>query len=42
ACTPEYASPEQCAHLQFANGQDRELRQLDGRADLYSFGVIAY
>jgi len=42
ACTPEYASPEQCAHIEFADGAEREPRQLDGRADLYSVGVIAY
>lgn len=42
ACTPEYASPEQCVHIEFADGADCEPRQLDGRADLYSFGVIAY
>ena len=42
ACTPEYASPEQCVHIEFADGADGAPRQLDGRADLYSFGVIAY
>ncbi len=42
ACTPEYASPEQCAHIEFADGAERELSQLDGRSDIYSFGVIAY
>lgn len=38
ACTPEYASPEQCAHLL----HDTEMVPLDGRSDLYSFGVMAF
>lgn len=38
ACTPEYASPEQCAHV-LGEG---ELAPLDGRSDLYSLGVMAY
>jgi len=42
ACTPEYASPEQCAHVEFADGANRVPQPLDGRADLYSFGVIAH
>ena len=33
-----YASPEQCGHLR----GDREIKDLDGRSDLYSFGVLAY
>jgi len=38
ACTPEYAAPEQCAHLL------RELRALplDGRADIYALGVVGF
>lgn len=42
ACTPEYASPEQCVHIEFADGAENDPEPLDGRADLYSFGVIAY
>jgi len=42
ACTPEYASPEHCAHILFADGAELEPEALDGRADLYSLGVIAY
>ena len=38
ACTPEYAAPEQCAHV--LNQPD--LVPLDGRADLYSLGIMAY
>jgi serine/threonine protein kinase len=37
-CTPEYASPEQCAHFL----PDRPIAPLDGRSDLYSLGVIAF
>ncbi len=42
AYTAEYASPEHCVHIEFANGQDITPEALDGRADLYSVGVIAY
>ncbi len=42
ACTPEYASPEQCAHLTLFSWDDPRLVQLDGRSDLYSLGVLAY
>jgi len=42
AYTAEYASPEHCVHIEFANGQDVTPEPLDGRADLYSVGVIAY
>lgn len=42
ACTPEYASPEQSVHIRFANGQGGEPQRLDCRADIYSFGVLAY
>lgn len=38
ACTPEYAAPEHCAHLL----HDHDALALDGRADLYSLGVIGY
>lgn len=38
ACTPEYAAPELCAHLL----PDREAPLLDGRADLYSLGVMGF
>ena len=38
SCTPEYAAPEQCAHLL----PGRDAVALDGRADLYSVGVIGY
>ncbi|MFQ5655287.1 MAG: serine/threonine-protein kinase, partial [Planctomycetota bacterium] len=38
SCTPEYASPEQCAHMV----EEGELLPLDGRSDLYSFGVMAF
>ncbi|MBL8840986.1 MAG: protein kinase [Planctomycetes bacterium] len=38
SCTPEYASPEQCAHLL----PGRSIVALDGRSDLYSLGVMAY
>ncbi len=37
-CTPEYASPEQCAHVLF----EEDILALDGRSDLYSLGVIAF
>jgi len=37
ACTPEYAAPELCAHMLAG---PRPV--LDGRADLYSVGVIGY
>ncbi|MBI1851323.1 MAG: SUMF1/EgtB/PvdO family nonheme iron enzyme [Planctomycetes bacterium] len=36
--TPEYASPEQCAHLL----PHLPIVELDGRSDLYSFGVMAF
>jgi serine/threonine-protein kinase len=36
-CTPEYASPEQCAHMLSVGA-----RPLDARSDLYSIGVIGY
>lgn len=38
ACTPEYAAPEHVAHLL----PDVEAVALDGRADMYSLGVIGY
>ena len=38
ACTPEYAAPEQCAHLL----PELEPLPLDGRADLYALGVVAF
>jgi len=38
ACTPEYAAPEQCAHLL----PELEAVPLDGRADLYALGVIGF
>lgn len=37
-CTPEYASPEQCAHVMYM----QDIVALDGRSDLYSLGVIAF
>ncbi len=37
-CTPEYASPEQCAHVMYK----KDIVALDGRSDLYSLGVIAF
>jgi serine/threonine protein kinase len=37
-CTPEYASPEQVAHVL---GKE-DIVPLDGRSDLYSLGVIAF
>jgi len=37
-CTPEYASPEQCAHVLY----EPEIEALDGRSDLYSLGVVAF
>lgn len=37
-CTPEYASPEQCAHVLFED----DIVALDGRSDLYSLGVLAF
>ncbi|MEQ8768294.1 MAG: serine/threonine-protein kinase [Planctomycetota bacterium] len=42
ACTPEYAAPEQCAHLTVFSLDDPSLVELDGRADLYSLGILAY
>ena len=38
ACTPEYASPEQAAHVL----EREDIEPLDGRSDLYSLGVMAY
>ena len=38
ACTPEYASPEQCEHVL---GRE-DIVRLDGRSDLFSLGVLAY
>ena len=38
ACTPEYAAPEQCAHLL----PELDAVPLDGRADLYALGVIGF
>lgn len=38
ACTPEYAAPE---HAKHALGDD-DIVELDGRADLYSLGVIGF
>jgi serine/threonine protein kinase len=38
ACTPEYAAPEQCAHM--VPGASRV--ELDGRADIYALGAIAF
>jgi len=38
ACTPEYAAPEQCAHLL----PEYEPEPLDGRADIYALGVIGF
>ena len=37
-CTPEYASPEQCAHVMY----HKDIVPLDGRSDLYSLGVIGF
>lgn len=37
-CTPEYASPEQCAHVLGL----ADIRPLDGRSDVYSLGVMAF
>lgn len=37
-CTPEYVSPEQAAHVL---GRP-DVLQLDGRADVYSLGVMAF
>jgi len=37
-CTPEYASPEQCAHVL----ELPDIDPLDGRSDLYSLGVMAF
>lgn len=37
-CTPEYASPEQCAHVLY----HPDIVALDGRSDLYSLGVMAF
>jgi len=41
ACTPEYAAPEHCAHCD-PSTPDEEILRLDGRADLYSLGVIGF
>jgi len=38
ACTPEYASPEQCAHMLAT----QKIVALDGRSDLYSLGVMGF
>ncbi len=38
ACTPEYAAPEQCAHLL----PEIDALPLDGRADIYALGVIGF
>ncbi|MCA8961621.1 MAG: protein kinase, partial [Planctomycetes bacterium] len=38
ACTPEYASPEQCSHLL----DDVDPEPLDERSDLYSLGIIVH
>ncbi len=38
ACTPEYASPEQCVHVL---GMP-EMIELDGRSDIYSLGVMGF
>jgi len=38
ACTPEYAAPEQCAHLL----PEMDPVPLDGRADLYALGVVGF
>ena len=38
ACTPEYASPEHAKHVL----GDDDIVPLDGRADLYSLGVIGF
>ncbi len=38
ACTPEYASPEQAAHMI----PGRKIINLDGRSDLYSLGVMGF
>ena len=38
ACTPEYASPEQVAHVLY----EGRIVALDGRSDLYSLGVIGF
>lgn len=37
-CTPEYASPEQSAHVLY----EEDILPLDGRSDLYSLGVVAF
>lgn len=36
--TPLYASPEHCRHLR----NDAEIVELDGRSDLYSFGLMGF
>ena len=36
--TPLYASPEQCRHM----AGDSQIVELDGRADIYSVGVVAF
>lgn len=38
ACTPEYASPEQCVHVL----DMPEMVELDGRSDIYSLGVMGF
>ncbi len=39
ACTPEYASPEQCVHIRPRGSIPLAL---DGRSDLYSLGIMGY
>ncbi|MBI4604418.1 MAG: tetratricopeptide repeat protein [Planctomycetes bacterium] len=38
ACTPEYASPEQCRHIYTSEPAE----PLDGRSDIYSLGVMGF